>query len=675
MKRNMILLLLVILITGQIMPVAAIESTTYTYTFSTDFHMIRTQDAYMPGSVILREASLKSPEDLHIQGKWLYVADTGNKRVLRYDLITGEIQVIGEGLLQSPTGVYASQDGRLFVADYAASLILVFDHDGKHLNSIGKPDTSLYGSKAFKPQKVAADQYGNLYITAESNYEGILQYDINGNFAGFFGSNKADGLSLVEWVQDTFFTEEQKQKLFLRNPPRIVNLEVSKENLVYSVTQLFQDQALKKLNMAGVNILNAPYFLGERFFVDVALLPGLQMVAVTDTGAIVEYDAQGRYLFGFGGRAISADRNGLTSVVSSISSDEQGNLYILDKQRGVVQPYRQTDFARRIHEGLAFYQQGRYAEAAEIWQEYIRLTPRAAFAHWGYGLALWQMEEYSKARYHLEMVQDMDYVSDAFWEQRNAWLQDHLGGILLLMICLFALYLLLKRLRHRFDFLKPIIKGWQNCKARSSLIQNLLDTRQMICHPIDTTYDLKHKTRGSVGAAGILYLLAVGVWLLDAFFSATLFNSRLFIGPWTNPLIIISSLVVPGALFILGNYFISSINDGEGRLSHVYIVLAYSLSPYILFTPFITLLTHSLTLNESFINNILRLVTVGYTGVVLFVAIQETHRYSFGQTVKNILLTLCFVVLVILAMMILYMMWNELIGFVKTLVEEVSLRG
>ena len=127
----------------------------------------------------------------------MYIADAGNRRVVRYQMDSGIVEFLGEGVLKQPTGVCVAKDGRIFVADYGASAIVVLDPDGKNvLAAIGRPDSVLYGANTpYKPQKVAVDGFGNLYVTSEGTHEGILQFDVNGNFSGFFGANTADPLS------------------------------------------------------------------------------------------------------------------------------------------------------------------------------------------------------------------------------------------------------------------------------------------------------------------------------------------------------------------------------------------------------------------------------------------------------------------------------------------------
>ena len=83
--------------------------------------MIPTQDAYVPLASInkLSSESLLNPEDIFVDSKDnIYIADTGNKRILKYDLKTDQITVIGLGELKEPKGVHVDDFGAVYVADY-----------------------------------------------------------------------------------------------------------------------------------------------------------------------------------------------------------------------------------------------------------------------------------------------------------------------------------------------------------------------------------------------------------------------------------------------------------------------------------------------------------------------------------------------------------------------------
>ena len=69
--------------------VKADQATSYTYTLDDKGEYIRTQDAYLPDRT-LSELGLSSPSDLFIDANDLmYIADTGNRRIIIYDIRTG----------------------------------------------------------------------------------------------------------------------------------------------------------------------------------------------------------------------------------------------------------------------------------------------------------------------------------------------------------------------------------------------------------------------------------------------------------------------------------------------------------------------------------------------------------------------------------------------------------
>ena len=59
---------------------------------------------------------------------------------------------------------------------------------------------------------------------------------------------------------------------------------------------------------------------------------------------------------------------------------------------------------------------------------------------------------------------------------------------------------------------------------------------------------------------------------------------------------------------------------------------------------------------------------------IIFISIKEAHVYNLRKTVANILLTLFFMVVAILAAIVLYILWRELLSFLSEVFEEVRYR-
>ncbi len=674
-------LLAVILILISVFPgsgpghVRAIESTAYTYTIAADrFGYLRTQDAYIPGGIYLKEIGMKSPEDLYYKDGILYIADSGNARIVRYDLLEGRISFLGEGELKYPTGVAVDEDGMVYVADYQASEVVLLSQERGVVKRIGRPEDMIYGASPFKPRKVDVDSFGNIFAISEGTHEGILQFGEDGRFNGFFGANKTKGLNLIEWFQKTFYTEEQKAKLFFRTPPNIVSLDVADTNLIYSVTQNDSLDALKKLNLAGVNVLQrSGRIWGEENYVDAAVTTEGNIFAVTDTGSIEEFDDTGVLMILFGGRAAASDRNGLTAVVSAIEVDENDNIYILDKERALIQAYYPTSYTKLLHKAKADYNKGDYTASLEGWTEILRLSPSAYMAHNGFAQAMFELGEYETAAEHYRIMGDGWKYSECYWELRSSWLREHMDRILMLCIGIAIVLLALWFVQKKSNYRKYIREEWEKqCKRHRLLKELMVDSRFMLRHPIDGIYYLKTGRRGSVRGATILYIAAYIVYMIYRLYTSFVFGGG--INQWQSPAAISVIVILPVILFVVGSYLISSINDGEGTIKNVYVSFGYALSGYITYIPVLTLVSHVLTKKESFLYGLCYFMIIGYTLVLIFLAVKETHCYTPGKTVSNILLTIAFMVIAVLAFIILYILWKELLGFAAELLEEVKYR-
>ena len=348
--RNIFLFIILIsvILSGKTNIVSASEGTTYTYTISVDGDYIRTQEAYLASTVYMQRQGLVQPSDLFIYGKEIFIADTGNKRIVVYNKENGVARNITNDAFEGPSGLFVT-DERMYIADPIAQAVFICDRQGNILTTISRPKDSPLMSKSaiFKPVNVVATDDSNIIVVGEGSYDGLMQFGDDGEFKGYFAANQRS-LTLLERIQEMIYTREQKSQLQTRKPRAIQNIDLSARGLVYSVTQSAEvtyswskaetktSNALKLHNMAGTNILSPNKFMDDEWnFVDVTAGPYGNVYALTQTGLIYEYDNSGNLLFSFGGRAVSNDRYGLFTSATAIDLDEEGFVYVLDKERGL----------------------------------------------------------------------------------------------------------------------------------------------------------------------------------------------------------------------------------------------------------------------------------------------------------------------------------------------------
>ena len=277
---------------GSLLPVSAGNATAYTYTISQDEEWMVTQDAYLVSRVLMREHAMTSPRDLFVKENRLYLADTGASRVLIYQLDTGDCREIGGETLSSPVGLFVDQNNELYVADNGLGAVVKFSSEGEVLHRYDRPHSAAFGTETtYSPSKVAVNSSGTLYVVSDGSYDGMIQLDQNGEFLGYFGYNN-NPITAWEYLQDLLFTDEMKAQLFSRVPYSFGNVDIDTKGILYSVTQSAEGNAIKKHDVAGLNLL-APNMEDEQDFVDVCIGTDGQIYAVTATGLIFEYDMDG----------------------------------------------------------------------------------------------------------------------------------------------------------------------------------------------------------------------------------------------------------------------------------------------------------------------------------------------------------------------------------------------
>jgi uncharacterized membrane protein (GlpM family) len=130
----------------------------------------------------------------------------------------------------------------------------------------------------------------------------------------------------------------------------------------------------------------------------------------------------------------------------------------------------------------------------------------------------------------------------------------------------------------------------------------------------------------------------------------------------------------PVALFIVCNYLVSTINDGEGRLKDIYIGTIYSFVPYIVIILPVTLVSNFLTLNEAFVYDFSMWIIYGWSLIILVIMIKEIHNFTISETIRNIFMTIFAMIILVLVIFILYVLIGQVYDFVYSIVQEVILR-
>ncbi len=431
----------------------------YSWTLDKDGQQLRSPMPYIydfeVDGMYKPSGTFKNPADIFIDKEYnVWIADTGNNRLLKFDERGNYLREFGtaedEGKLNAPEGIYVTERGDIWVADRGNGRIVQYAPDGTFLKALGKPRSRLLEEdQVYQPNKLVIDRRGYIYVlNGGGDYRGIFLLDSEGEFRGFFGANRLS-FNLARLLVRSFTTDAQKKQISKVLPTHHANLFVDPRGFIYTVSPLSQQDQIKKLNSVGNNVYTtSAKAFGERErrgtqivnpqFVDVTVdEQGIVSALDFNSGRIYQYDQSANLLAIFGGRGA---QRGRFELPQSLAVGREGRIFVLDANRNNIQIFRPTEFANLLHDGSKLYFDGKYNEAATIWEEVLRRNSFYELAHTGLGKSFFKRGDYVTAMEEYKIARNKDGYSQAFGEWRHDFLRENFGWLLPMVI--FAIWVL-----------------------------------------------------------------------------------------------------------------------------------------------------------------------------------------------------------------------------------------
>ncbi len=647
----------------------ASQATSYTYSADKNGYWIRTQDAYLPERTVT-DLGLKSPEDLYIDKENnLYIADSGNARVVKYSIDSARVigELTHEGM-NNPKGIFVTgKEGDIYVADPSAKMVFRFDREFNFIEDFRRPEAPSFADTKFEPLKISVDNGKNMYIVSEGVYNGVIQLSPAGDFLGYFTVNKTK-LSLVQAIQNAIFTRAQLSNLVARVPTTFSNVFIDDHNVVYTTTMGTHQDGLKKHNTAGGNIFKDSDWVSSEM-TDVWVDEQGIIYTADNSGYINIYTGTGEIIFSFGAYVLDMDISGYFSRLPAIALDQNRNLWSVDGDKGYLQSFRPTEYALMVYGAMGLYEKGKYQESLEQWNRVLRLNQMSVLAHSGVGKAYLHSERYPEAMEHFQVSGDRKYYSEAFWEVRNAWIQERMALIIAIAVILYLTSLGI-RIFDKEHRIRQAKRGLQERLLEVPVLGEVLYAFRIPRHPIDRYYDIRVEKKGTTAAATVLYLLFFVVFMAYTTTKGFIYQHVEIEGMDINSIVIGFFALI--GLFVICNYLVTSIKDGDGSFAQVYMIPAYGCIPSMAGMFMITIASHWLTYNEAFLLSLVLAVGTVWSLISIFLGFMTVHDYTVKETVTSLIITVIFMIVAAILVLVIIIMWDQLWQFIRTVGKEIA---
>lgn len=195
---------------------------------------------------------------------------------------------------------------------------------------------------------------------------------------------------------------------------------------------------------------------------------------------------------------------------------------------------------------------------------------------------------------------------------------------------------------------------------------------QLLLRPFKRFDEMKYEHKGSYVFAFFVLILECLLSVMNYVYTGFLINySDIY---RVNSLYLTLTVLFPVALFVLGNWCVTTLLDGKGKLGEIFQVTMYALFPMCILQIIALILSNVLVLNEMVIVTTLHTIGAVIFAVYLFVGLAVVHEYSFGRCIGSLLLTLAAIMVLVFILMLLFALVADVLDFFKVFGKELMLK-
>lgn len=633
---------------------------------------------------IIGTTTLNAPSDLYATENFLYIADTGNNRILKLDkdyklvreytdyLLDGQIVTFSQ-----PQGIYVDKEENILIADTNNSRLVKLQPNGEVIDIYEKPESKVLPSTFnYLPSKVVCDEAGRIFVAVSGFNMGLIELDKNGNFVQLLGASKVT-YSITDAIWRLLSTKEQQKRMAAFVPAEYNNISVDEDGFVYATTGTMSkenDEGMKfvrKFNARGDDVLrrtendtvsgdlewsNTGAIKGPSQIVDcLTLSDGVYALLDQKRARVFVYNSEGTMLFIFG--ELGQTEGTMASPSSLTMFNDQ--FVVLDSVKNKMIAFRLTEYGDTILQACHYREKNDLVKEEEAWKKVYAMNNNHPVIMREMGKISYRERDMKTAMYYFEQAEDQEGYSKAFQFYRRELINDYFTPVALCVIFGVLIYI-------GYSIYN---KYWRVSKKVARKQGPLRYTLYVICRPLDGFWDLKHENRGSKKVALGLMIASGIVLVIQSLVTSFIFN-EVRLSDY-NFIFDLLKAYVPLILWIGSLWCVSTLMDGEGSLNDIIIATGYSLTPMLIIIPCVSLFSNFLIQDEGILCTFFINVAYIWVTILLIASVMQTHNYSLKKTFLVILISLLVILIILFISLLCLALMQEMLAFCIDLKTEI----
>lgn len=191
-------------------------------------------------------------------------------------------------------------------------------------------------------------------------------------------------------------------------------------------------------------------------------------------------------------------------------------------------------------------------------------------------------------------------------------------------------------------------------------------------HPLDGFWDLTHEKRGTYAAANTILIATLLMRVLRLRYTSFIFVTVY----WEdiNIFLYIASVLFPLGIFVLGNWGLTTLFDGKGRLGQVYMASCYALTPYPVIQLPLMIFSNFVTVDEREFYSALSMISLVWAALLFITAMGQIHEFSMWKNLVFMVFSLFAMLVIVFILMLFFSMISQGVAYFISLAKEIMFR-
>jgi len=195
---------------------------------------------------------------------------------------------------------------------------------------------------------------------------------------------------------------------------------------------------------------------------------------------------------------------------------------------------------------------------------------------------------------------------------------------------------------------------------------------RVLTNPIDSFYEIRYRDKGSIPLAVICVFVLSVLFTVNRIFAGFVIND-------INPRMVdgvteMGSFFLLLGLFCIGNWSVTCLMEGEGRMRDIITVAGYAMLPVALALGPATIISNFVSIEEAAFYDIIIGVSIAWTAILLLIGVMTVHNYRLLKTLITLVLTFITILILIFIGLLIMDLLNQIYGFLYSIYTELIFR-